>query len=230
MIYNCGIYFIVNKINNHFYIGGSIDLVDRKRDHWYELKTNSHSNRHLQNSWNKYGELIFEFIHILYCNESHLDFYEQKFLDKFVGSVGCYNISKYVDAGMRGRRHSEKTKRKMSVNHYDCSGHRNPFYGKKHSDETKLKISNSCKGIIRGPHSSETKKKIGDGNRGKMVNSVSKIKCALNNPSRKLAENDIRIIKSELNNGVSSRDLAAKYGVIPRSIRNIKNNKTWKWL
>lgn len=40
-----------------------------------------------------------------------------------------------------GRIRSEESKRNMSNNHADFNGDKNPFYGKKHSDVTKEKIS-----------------------------------------------------------------------------------------
>ncbi len=46
-----------------------------------------------------------------------------------------------------GRTLSEETKRKISLNHADTSGKNNGFYGKKHSIETKRKLSELRKGI-----------------------------------------------------------------------------------
>ena len=47
---------------------------------------------------------------------------------------------------MFGKKHSEETKKKMSQNHYDCSGENHPMFGKKHSEETRKKLSESHKG------------------------------------------------------------------------------------
>jgi len=56
-----GIYKIINKVNNKFYVGSSRNLRRRKRDHFSELKKNIHFNKHLQGAWNKYGGENFEF-------------------------------------------------------------------------------------------------------------------------------------------------------------------------
>lgn len=40
-----------------------------------------------------------------------------------------------------GKKHSEETRKKMSENHADFFGEKNPFYNKKHTEETKNKIS-----------------------------------------------------------------------------------------
>lgn len=47
------------------------------------------------------------------------------------------------------------------------SGEGNPFYGKKHSEETRAKFSERQKGTKRGPMKEETKRKIGERNKGK---------------------------------------------------------------
>ena len=56
-----GIYKIINKINNKVYIGQSIDIDRRLKDHISGLNGNYGHNPHFQNAWNKYGEKNFEF-------------------------------------------------------------------------------------------------------------------------------------------------------------------------
>jgi len=55
---------------------------------------------------------------------------------------------------------SEAARQKMRDNHYDCSGTNHPLYGKKHSEETKKKISNKHKGM-RVPEDVRNKMSIG---------------------------------------------------------------------
>jgi len=45
-----------------------------------------------------------------------------------------------ISASNKGKIVSESTKKKISENHYDISGEKNPMYGKKHSPETIEKI------------------------------------------------------------------------------------------
>lgn len=58
----CYIYAIVNKLNGKRYVGSSISIDERWRDHRKHLRENRHHCRHLQNAWNKYGEGSFEFV------------------------------------------------------------------------------------------------------------------------------------------------------------------------
>lgn len=55
------IYKIENLINHKVYIGSAIGHYQRKGQHYYMLRRNSHYNQHLQSSWNKYGESNFIF-------------------------------------------------------------------------------------------------------------------------------------------------------------------------
>lgn len=59
----------------------------------------------------------------------------------------------HASAAHLGYRHSEQTKRKMSVNN---TGKGNPMYGRKHSEESKAKIS-----IANTNPSRETRRKVG---------------------------------------------------------------------
>ncbi len=65
-VYGC-IYKIICIVNNKCYIGQTIDYEKRRKEHIYELNKNIHSNAHLQNAWNKYGQENFTFEIIDYC-------------------------------------------------------------------------------------------------------------------------------------------------------------------
>ena len=56
-----GIYCIKNVISGRIYIGSSINIAGRWKQHRYQLNTNRHENHYLQHSWNKHGEGSFEF-------------------------------------------------------------------------------------------------------------------------------------------------------------------------
>ncbi len=62
---------------------------------------------------------------------------------------------------------SEETRARISANHADVSGEKNPFYGQKHSEETRAIISAAKKGKSHKPHSKETRDKISASNKGK---------------------------------------------------------------
>ena len=67
-----GIYMILNHANDKIYIGQSIDIKARWKQHKSDLNNNRHVNKHLQNSWNKFGQDNFEFIILCECEENQL--------------------------------------------------------------------------------------------------------------------------------------------------------------
>ena len=57
-----GIYKIVSKIRpDRMYIGSSINIPKRWREHISNLKKNKHHSKQLQNHFNKYGEADLQF-------------------------------------------------------------------------------------------------------------------------------------------------------------------------
>lgn len=91
----CGIYKIVNELNNKMYIGQSINIYERWRHHKIQLRHDKHHNSHLQNAWNKYGEQNFQFVIIEECSESVLDVREIYYITKYNTFVHSKNAKGY---------------------------------------------------------------------------------------------------------------------------------------
>lgn len=66
----CGIYMIA--CNQHSYIGSSINIYYRLKRHISDLLKNKHSNKYMQNAFNKYGKDSFKFKVIKECNKEVL--------------------------------------------------------------------------------------------------------------------------------------------------------------
>lgn len=82
-INKCGVYSIYNKTTHKQYIGSTtMSFKKRFLHHLSRLRTNTHKNSYLQNAWNKYGELDFEFKIIDICDKSSCLKQEQIYLDK----------------------------------------------------------------------------------------------------------------------------------------------------
>jgi len=179
-----GTYTITNRENGKVYYGSSSNIDRRWKEHRKALRRGEHGNPHLQRSWNKYGPASFTFAVFDYCDVEDLHAYEQILLDQHAGKDYCYNIAKDAVSPMRGRKHSEETKRKVSQallgkthseetkrkmrkpKHSEeyrrklsqvMKGENNPMYGKTLSEEAKQKISEVKKGKT---HSEETKQKM----------------------------------------------------------------------
>lgn len=166
----CGIYAIENLINGKVYIGQSVDIKKRFREHKYHFKTNNHCNNYLQNAWNKYGEENFSFEIIEQCSEEELRPKEIFYIEEYRKIIEVYNLTNGGD-GTKGYNHTEESKKKMSEYHKGKhEGENNNFYGKKHTKETKEKISKVCKGkpgtMTGRAHTEYSKKKMSKSRKG----------------------------------------------------------------
>lgn len=74
---NSGVYGIYNSTNNYIYIGSSIDMKGRLRDHICALNNKRHYNTSLQNDWNQFS---FDYVVLFQCVEKELLKYEHKFI------------------------------------------------------------------------------------------------------------------------------------------------------
>ena len=147
------VYKITNLINNKIYIGSSKNYNKRKYMHLHNLKLNKHHNKHLQSSFNKYGECNFNFNIVEECLKEDLIKKEQYYIDTLKPE---YNICK-IAGSIEGIKRSEETKRKISESNK----------GKVLSKEARIKISKSLTGRKNKPHSLESKIKMSESRKGK---------------------------------------------------------------
>lgn len=160
-----GIYIIKCFANNKVYIGQSINLEKRVREHKNKLIRNAHPNLHLQKAFNKYGkeQFSFEYLYILPVEEytkEKLDALEIQYISLFnsnnrdngynIESGGNGNgrasaetrdkLSRAMKGKYVGRKLSEKTKALMSEHSARY------WLGKHHSVKTRMLFSEQRKG------------------------------------------------------------------------------------
>ena len=88
-----GVYKILNKTNKKCYVGSSKDLTKRSKQHFSMLSKNKHHSIKLQNSYNKHGSEVFEFIVLEECPTDILLEREQYWMDKEKSYKRGYNCS-----------------------------------------------------------------------------------------------------------------------------------------
>jgi len=128
-----GIYKIINVINNKFYVGSAVNFSRRKARHFSELRNDRHSNKKLQNAWNKYGEEAFVFAVVEEVQDKAVLLEtENKWLKEHVGQDYCYNIGVDATAPTLG-----------------WCGELSPTWGYKHTKESLNKIGAASKSRIQ---------------------------------------------------------------------------------
>jgi group I intron endonuclease len=114
-----GIYVIENVVTKQVYVGSAKCLGSRLRNHFWDLKANRHHNRHLQNSYNKYGEECFTFyVELEYTDiaieDAKLRWIEDLVIDDYNSDHRDYGFN-IIREGFNNRSHSDETKRKLST-------------------------------------------------------------------------------------------------------------------
>ena len=158
------IYCYTNKINGKRYIGQTInELKDRHRLHMNAARFVSHKRDNetpIHRAMRKYGIENFKLeILIMNCIDyDKLNNYERFYIKRFksLANQNGYNVS---DGGLNGNKFAGKTEEEMDewkrrlgeTRKGKYAGENHPNYGKKLSEETKRKISESHKGkkVIR---------------------------------------------------------------------------------
>jgi group I intron endonuclease len=169
------IYKIRNVVNDKFYVGSTVDSRKRFWAHRKALRLGNHDCIYLQRAWNKYGEDCFKFEIVEQLNAKEELFpAEQKWLDEHFGKEHCYNVAAHADSPMRDA--SLEIRAKLSTKAkewHENNGH--PRQGHKCTPEEIAHMSEQRKGKATGEShyrygktvSEETRKKIGDTQRGK---------------------------------------------------------------
>ena len=218
-----GIYKLINKITEDFYIGSASRIGKsnslsgfyvRFDKHKRQLNNNSHYNRFLQNSWNKYGGKNFEFEILATCPSEYCIKLEQYFIDILNPT---FNIRKIADSNL-GIKFTEEHKNKIRIGNL-----------KENNPEKGLKISKSKTGVKRADWVKEKLSRVKTGlpktEEGRISNRDKRRLCS---NITKLSLDDVKSIKLDLFNKVKSVDLANKYKVSFSCIMDIKHNRTFK--
>lgn len=155
-----GIYCIENTIDKKRYIGKSVNIPKRWREHKSLLRKGCHHNRHLQSAWNLYGEKAFNFKVLEYAEPKKLDELEITYISEYkaFGEKG-YNFTMGGNGGLLGMPKTEETRRKISEANK----------GRRHTPEEKEQVSKALKGRKL---TEEHRQKISEANKTNHIKTV----------------------------------------------------------
>jgi group I intron endonuclease len=118
-----GVYKIFNSKTQRIYIGSAKRFKERWHGHYSQLKNNRHSNKFLQNEWNKCSpsDFIFEVIEVVDGTKETRWSVEQRYINEhFDNQTQCYNFKQNSDMQKLDRscfsKSPEETRKKMSEN------------------------------------------------------------------------------------------------------------------
>jgi group I intron endonuclease len=203
-----GIYAIFNLVNNHQYIGSSVNVGSRLKDHQRHLREGTHFNPHLQAAWNKYGEENFWLYLVLATKDKNELFQdEQLFLDIF-GKELLYNVNfkagKPPELTIQQRQEMAKkmnqtlaAKRQAAIERGEPDSWLSKETrerlgasqrGIKRSEEFKQNISDKKRGRKRPPFSAEWRCKLSEANHRRVWPDEVKKRISESNRKTKMAQ------------------------------------------
>jgi group I intron endonuclease len=168
-----GIYRIKNIITNDCYVGSSVNIERRWKEHKNALKANCHDNQYIQNAYNKYGIDAFKYEILEICPVEYIIEREQERIDT---GAFKFNISLIAakPPDRTGKKLSDETKEKIGAGNKGKASNR---AGCKLSAETRAKMSAASKGHTRNKGrklSEETKAKLSTAAKGKIFSEEHK--------------------------------------------------------
>ena len=160
-----GIYCIRHVKTGKCYVGQSVDIAKRFREHRGSIKSNDYVVRAI----NKYGVSAFAFEILELCDKSMLDYREMFWIATLGTKIpNGYNLTD--GGGGTGRTLTPDERQKISermrgTNNpmYGLTGEKNPFFGKKHTPETRQKMSAIQKQIAAQPNMRQKRSELQKG-------------------------------------------------------------------
>lgn len=253
-----GVYIITNTVSRKRYVGQAVDIHRRWRNHSSSLERGKHSNIHLQRAWSRYGGVafVFEIVEVVTDCEQ-LDAREQWWMDALNPE---YNIAPQAGSnrGLRAkpetiarrtaaligqkrtpeqcRRISEAKKARISERRALGIVQVSPMKGRRHSEDSKRKVSESRRGKGCVPCSQEKAAKISAAQRGRPVPAEkrARISAALSGRSTGRGQltpyqvRQIRALRSA--HGLGRIAIAKQLGISQSAAGAVIGNHAYGWV
>lgn len=130
------IYQIINKVDGKRYVGQTIDIERRKKQHLTKLQNNTHPNTKLQQAWNEWGQESFYFDYEEFEDSAILDKKEIETIEKFDSFKNGYNMT---PGGQNGGTRSKLSYSEYCFVYYGCQ-----WQGMTEKIGKYLKVDSAC--------------------------------------------------------------------------------------
>lgn len=219
-----GVYVIKNLKNGDVYVGSSIDIYGRWRQHVWKLNNNKHHNKHLQNAWNVYGENNFDFIIVekIVGDRDYIFEREQIWVNYYLyNNIRVYNHNKTnakTPAHYITIDDIKNEKRNFSLEQFNniCD----------YLSNTNIPISRIAEFVGVDAHLIyEIYERVTYVELTKDMEFILRKKQPI-----KLNENDVKHIIKRMLNSEFDKDIAKDYNISIGTVKDIRNKKIWKEL
>lgn len=185
------IYAIRNNVTGKYYVGSASNFVGRRKVHLSRLRHGTHHSVLLQRAWDKYGESAFEFVVLEEVERSRTALIERE--QYWIDSLDAanprrgYNIAPLAWSSLGVKHGPEVTQKRLAA-----LAARTPEQkaataeklaaarrGHKHSPETLAKMRGQKR-------TEETKRKIGQAHKGRVISQEQRRKIAAKLRGKKL--------------------------------------------
>jgi group I intron endonuclease len=223
-----GVYVIEHVASGRRYVGSAVDVGKRWKEHRRQLATGRHHSPHLQRAWNKHGETAFAFHVIAWCPREHLIACEQMLID---GLRPAFNCSPTAGSQL-GYRHRPETRQKMSASRAkDWS----PMRGRHHTEATKRRISENRKGKGGGERSAERRAKISAALKGREVTPEMRARISQTLSGRRtgrgsLSEDQVRQVRAHRADGWGRLRIARHMGISEWAADAVIGGHAYMWV
>jgi group I intron endonuclease len=223
-----GVYRIRHVGTGRLYIGSSVNMRRRWREHRAALCRGRHHSVALQRAWNKHGPSAFAFEPLLVCAAENAVFFEQRAIDALKPRLNCAPRA----GSQLGYRHTPASVGKMKA---AAVGRPSSFKGLRHSDESRRRISDSRRGKGGGERTIERRRKISEALRGRPVSAERRAKISATLTGRStgrgaLTVEQVREIRRLHSLGMRQCDIARAVNAKKGHVHNVIFNDGYTWV
>ncbi len=195
-----GVYCIMNTVDGKKYVGSSVNINNRVKNHFLHLRKGNHSNDYLQKAFTKHGEPAFVAAICQECHRTELLSAEREWMNTLQCCNRDFGYNIQIDPINPGNI-SPETRAKISAALRGQGNHWHKANNHPMSKEHRKRISDSLMGNKRRqgiPHSDEIKKKISEAGLGRtyVMSDEHKAKLSIARQGAKASESTKKIMSN----------------------------------